>query len=62
MDGSLDLFFFKLTELTGPKRFYEEIIDFIKKKATSYFILNTSDLRAVPLTTKMVMDYVCEKE
>jgi len=39
----------QLTEMVPPSRMYENVGAMVKKNATSLFILNTSDLKPVPL-------------
>lgn len=46
----------QLTEMVPVERIYSELGRYIKAKATYYLLLNTSDIRPVPLGTKAVMD------
>ncbi|XP_065830339.1 uncharacterized protein [Oscarella lobularis] len=48
----------QLTEMVPPARFYEEGQQFVKKNATFAVIINTSDLRPVPLSTDAVLKFV----
>ena len=45
----------QLTEIVPPQRIHDELTRFIKTGATSYFVVNTSDVRPVPLTTDYCM-------
>jgi hypothetical protein len=46
----------QLSEMVPVSRIYSEFGRFIKAHATEYMLLNTSDIRAVSMTTKAVMD------
>ena len=46
----------QLTEMVPVARLQEEIGRYIKAKATGYLLVNTSDIRAVAMTTKAVME------
>ena len=46
----------QLSEMVPVDRIYSEFGRYIKAGATQYVLLNTSDLRAVSMTTKAVMD------
>eukprot|EP00118_Oscarella_pearsei_P010830 m.68667 g.68667 ORF g.68667 m.68667 type:complete len:510 (+) comp35546_c0_seq1:1007-2536(+) len=48
----------QLTEMVPPARIYDKGQEFVKKNATFAIILNTSDLRPVPLSTDAVMKFV----
>jgi hypothetical protein len=48
----------QLSELVPPGRIYDEIGRFIKAGATNFFLVNTSDVRPVPLSTECAMRYV----
>jgi hypothetical protein len=45
----------QLSELSPPARIYHEILRFVKAGATSFFLVNLSDIRPVPLTTDCAM-------
>ena len=45
----------QLTEIVPPQRIHQELTRFIKAGTTSYFVVNTSDVRPVPLTTDYCM-------
>lgn len=47
----------QLTEMVPPARIAEQLLAFIQRGATTYIILNTSDMRPVPLGTRLVMDW-----
>jgi hypothetical protein len=46
----------QLSEMVPVDRVYSELGRYIKAGATSYMLLNTSDIRPVSMTTKAVMD------
>ncbi|HEY5347816.1 MAG TPA: glycosyl hydrolase 115 family protein [Rhizomicrobium sp.] len=46
----------QLSEMVPVSRIYSEFSRFIKAGATQYMLVNTSDIRAVSMTTKAVMD------
>jgi hypothetical protein len=46
----------QLTEMVPVERIFSELGRYVEAGATQYLLLNTSDLRPVPLTTKAVMD------
>ncbi|HVH70078.1 MAG TPA: glycosyl hydrolase 115 family protein [Candidatus Dormibacteraeota bacterium] len=46
----------QLSEMIPVQRIYSELGRYIKAGATHYLLLNTSDIRPVPMTTKAVMD------
>ena len=46
----------QLSEMVPVDRIYSEFGRYIKAGATEYMLLNTSDLRAVSMTAKAVMD------
>ena len=46
----------QLSEMVPPERIYEEMGRYIKAGATKYFLVNTSDIRPVTMTTRAVMD------
>lgn len=46
----------QLTEMVPRERIVSELGRYIKAKATHYFLVNTSDIRPVSMTTKAVMD------
>ena len=46
----------QLTEMVPVDRIYSEMGRYIKAGATQYFLINTSDIRPVPMTIKAVMD------
>ncbi len=46
----------QLTEMVPPQRIYSEMGRYIKAGATAYFLVNTSDIRPVTMTTRAVMD------
>jgi len=46
----------QLSEMVPPQRIYEEMGRYIKAGATKYFLVNTSDIRPVTMTTRAVMD------
>jgi hypothetical protein len=48
----------QLTEMVPVERSFSELGRFIKAGATQYFLVNTSDIRAVAMSTKAVMDAV----
>jgi len=52
-DGSQN----QLVELVPPHRIFRELGNFVKKNATTYFMLNLSDVRPVRLSTKAAMDF-----
>lgn len=43
--------------MVPPRRMYDQIGNFVKKNATSFFMLNLSDLRPVPLGTLAAMNF-----
>lgn len=45
----------QLTEIVNPARIHGELTRFVRAKATSYLVVNTSDVRPVPLSTNYVM-------
>lgn len=45
----------QLSEMVPPGRIHHEISRFVRAGATSYLVVNTSDIRPVPLTTDYVM-------
>jgi hypothetical protein len=45
----------QLTELVNPGRIHSEMSRFVRAGATSYLVVNISDVRPVPLTTDYVM-------
>ncbi|XP_065193589.1 uncharacterized protein LOC135824804 [Sycon ciliatum] len=48
----------QLTEMVPPSRHFDQLGTFVQKgRRTKYIILNTSDLRPVPLTTEAVMRF-----
>ena len=48
----------QLTEMVPPSRHFDQLGTFVKNgRRTKYIILNTSDLRPVPLTTQAVMRF-----
>lgn len=46
----------QLTEMVPVERIYSELGRYIQARATYYLLINTSDIRPVPMTTKAVMD------
>ncbi|GGA61906.1 hypothetical protein GCM10011507_11800 [Edaphobacter acidisoli] len=46
----------QLSEMVPPERIYSEMGRYIKGGATGYFLVNTSDIRPVTMTTRAVMD------
>ena len=46
----------QLTEMVPVERIYSEMGRYIKARATQYFLVNTSDIRPVPMTIRAVMD------
>lgn len=52
MNGSAN----QLTEMVPAERIVSELGRYIKAGATQYLLLNTSDIRPVTMTTKVVMD------
>jgi hypothetical protein len=46
----------QLTEIVPVERIFSELGRYIQAGATDYLLLNTSDIRPVPLTTKAVME------
>ncbi len=46
----------QLSEMVSVKIIQSEIGRYIKAGATSYFLVNTSDIRPVAMTTRAVMD------
>lgn len=46
----------QLSEMVPVQRIYDEFGRYIKAGATGYMLLNTSDLRAVSMTARVVMD------
>jgi hypothetical protein len=47
----------QLTEMVSPARIFQNLTPFVQRGAVKYIIINTSDLRAVVLSTKAVMDF-----
>src|SRR6185312_808699 len=50
----------QLTEMVPVERIYEQLMRYQKAGATAYFLVNTSDIRPVVMTTRAVMDAVWE--
>ncbi len=50
----------QLTEMVPVERIYEQLTRYQKAGATAYFLVNTSDIRPVAMTTRAVMDAVWE--
>jgi len=50
----------QLTEMVPVERIYEQLGRYQKVGATAYFLVNTSDVRPVVMTTRAVMDAVWE--
>ena len=50
----------QLTEMVPVERIYEQLERYQKAGATAYFLVNTSDVRPVVMTTRAVMDAVWE--
>ncbi len=50
----------QLTEMVPIERIYEQLGRYQKAGATAYFLVNTSDIRPVVMTTRAVMDAVWE--
>jgi hypothetical protein len=50
----------QLTEMVPVERIYEQLARYQKAGATAYFLVNTSDIRPVVMTTRAVMDAVWE--
>lgn len=50
----------QLTEMVPVERIYEQLGRYQKAGATAYFLVNTSDIRPVVMTTRAVMDAVWE--
>lgn len=48
----------QLSEMVNPGRIYDQILRFVRAKATSFFLVNVSDIRPVPLSTDCVMKLV----
>jgi len=48
----------QLSEMVNPARIYREVGRFIEAGATEYFLVNVSDIRAIPLTTDCAMRLV----
>ena len=48
----------QLSELVPPGRIYSEIGRFVRAGATNFFLVNTSDVRPVPLSTECAMRFV----
>jgi Glycosyl hydrolase family 115 len=48
----------QLTEMVDPGRIYSEVGRFFRAGATEYFLVNTSDIRPVPLSTDCAMRLV----
>jgi glycosyl hydrolase family 115 (putative glucuronidase) len=48
----------QLTEMVPIERSYSEIARYVKAGATKYFLVNTSDIRPVPMSVRAVMDAV----
>ena len=49
----------QLSEMVSVNVIQSEIGRYIKAGATSYFLVNTSDIRPVAMTTRAVMDMAC---
>jgi hypothetical protein len=47
----------QLTELVPPSRLFEQLRVFVEKGATKLFVINTSDMRAVPLGTACALQF-----
>eukprot|EP00020_Sapocribrum_chincoteaguense_P001987 CAMPEP_0170745036 /NCGR_PEP_ID=MMETSP0437-20130122/8090_1 /TAXON_ID=0 /ORGANISM="Sexangularia sp." /LENGTH=797 /DNA_ID=CAMNT_0011083751 /DNA_START=161 /DNA_END=2554 /DNA_ORIENTATION=- len=47
----------QLTELVPPARLFEQLRRFVEKGATKLFVVNTSDMRAVPLGTACALQF-----
>lgn len=45
----------QLTEIVPPQRIHQEMTRFVRAGATSYFVVNVSDVRPVPLSTNYCM-------
>ncbi len=43
--------------MVPPRRMYDQIGNFVKNNATTFFMLNLSDLRPVPLSTLAAMTF-----
>jgi hypothetical protein len=48
----------QLSEMVSVQRIYEQLTRYQKAGATAYFLLNTSDIRPVVMTTRAAMDAV----
>jgi hypothetical protein len=48
----------QLTEMVPPRTFFNEVAKFVAKKATSYFMLNLSDLRPATFLVDTVMRFL----
>jgi hypothetical protein len=48
----------QLSEMVPPSRIYGEIGRFVRAGATNFFLVNTSDIRPVPLSTECAMRFV----
>ena len=48
----------QLSEMVPPGRIYSEIVRFVRAGATNFFLVNTSDVRPVPLSTEWAMRLV----
>lgn len=47
----------QMSELVPPERIYREVGRFVQAKATNFLLINTSDLRPVPLSTDCLMRF-----
>ncbi len=45
----------QLTEMVPPGRIHQELGRFVRTKATTYFVVNVSDIRPVPMSTDYAM-------
>ncbi len=48
----------QLSEMVNPGRIYNEVLRFVRAGATSFFLVNVSDVRPVPLSTDCAMKLV----
>ncbi len=48
----------QLTETVPPSRIFDTIGQYVKRNATKILIVNTSDIKFVPMGTRCVMDYI----
>eukprot|EP01130_Rhizamoeba_saxonica_P004585 TRINITY_DN1874_c0_g1_i1.p1 TRINITY_DN1874_c0_g1~~TRINITY_DN1874_c0_g1_i1.p1 ORF type:complete len:804 (-),score=122.61 TRINITY_DN1874_c0_g1_i1:873-3284(-) len=48
----------QLTEMVPPSRMFQQLEPFIKKGATSYAMINLSDMRPVPLSISIMYDFL----